>query len=506
MYFVNKRWSALLFGAIISGIVFSFASCKKINASTELGRGLLPPLDNVTTFDTSLTVEAYNGLFTLGGTDPLLEDSTYSYYFDEQFLGRITNDPLFGNTDARMFLELKPPSYKFFFHNTPDSLHIDSVVLVLDYVETYGDSTVPQTVNVYEIDQSSDFILDTSYFVRKNDFTYSNLLGGRTFRPEELNDSVKVYDDTTARQLRIRLSDAFGQRLLMYDTLGGVTDAYSSDSLFRTKFKGFALQSFTGNAIMGFNLQGDNTKLAIYYKDDNGGASVDKWDTAVAYFPFKISSSFGLQASASANLILRDYNGTSLLAAQGGTTPDQYVYIQSNPGSFATIKIPGLANLSNRVIHRAELVVEEAYHPSDAVLPPPIRLYLDAYDTTYAAFRSIPYDLIYDPSTGVVNYGSFGADPVNTVDASGNIVKIWHFNISRYVQHAITNKEALYNLRLYAPFEIINRYGTPPNPEVLVKFPVNPTIAKGRVRAIGNTGPFDPNPHRMRLHIVYSKL
>ena len=52
---------------------------------------------------------------------------------DDQILGNISNDPLFGKTNAKMFLELKPESYPWSFSEVynKDSLYIDSVVLVL---------------------------------------------------------------------------------------------------------------------------------------------------------------------------------------------------------------------------------------------------------------------------------------------------------------------------------------------------------------------------------------
>ena len=39
---------------------------------------------------------------------------------------------------------------------------------------------------------------------------------------------------------------------------------------------------------------------------------------------------------------------------------DNFVYIQTSPGSYATLKIPGLTGLSNRIIHRAELIMDQA--------------------------------------------------------------------------------------------------------------------------------------------------
>ena len=485
---MNRRQLALLLGAIITSFVILFSACKKINSSTELGTGLIPGVDNITTFDTTIDVQAFNDTF------GIVNDSTRFSYTDEAFLGRINSDPIFGKTDARLFFELKPSTYKFAFANKSDSLFLDSVVLILDYHDSYGDTTVQQTINVYELDQSNSFKPDSVYLIRENNFTYSNLLGSKTFVPNTLSDSVRVFLDTTKNQLRIRLNNSFGTRLLNYDSTG-TSGAYSSDSVFRTFFKGFVLQSMnTGNAVMGFDLSGVNTKLGIYYKYYAGGVS--NIDTTVTYFTF---TSF----SSSANYIKRDYSGTPVAAAAKVITPAPFVYIQNTPGTFAVIKIPVLSGLNNRVIHRAELIAEEAYDPSDITFPVPAYLFLDAYDPSISRYRTIPYDFTIDPSTGTSNLGSFGAFPVNAVDGSGNPIKVWHFNISRYVQHLLTSGQPpLYDLRLYSPFITPVQYGLPTEATSIINLPVNPTMVKGRVRLAGGT----PGPQRMKLRIVYSKL
>jgi hypothetical protein len=305
-----------------------------------------------------------------------------------------------------------------------------------------------------------------------------------------------VYKDTTANQLRIRLDDAFGQRLLSYDTVG-LGGGYSSDSSFRTMFKGFALESTAGNAIMGFDLTGVNTKLAIYYKDDNGDLAPEKWDTLVRYFSFAENA-----RSASANFIKRDYSGTALEAAVGGTIPDDFVYIQNTPGSFATIKIPGLAGLNNRLVHRAELIMEQVYHVSDTIFPA-ANLYLDAYDTTEKKFRTIPYDVSFDAS-GNSNLGSFGVSPFLAKDGAGNTIKTWRFNLTRYVQHVVNDTETAYDLRLFAPLYISELY-KPAGFGSSVQtgnIPVNQAAGKGRVRLGGGNHP----TQKMKLRIVYSKI
>jgi hypothetical protein len=501
---VKNKHTALSFIAIITMFAIVFSSCRKINESTELGGGLIPPVDNINTFDTSLTVQAFQNFFGSGN------DSQYLAKNELYYLGKITNgDQFFGQTDARLFLELKPPFYKYSFANrTLDSLSIDSVVLVLDYVESYGDTNTAQTVNVYELDQSNGnkFRSDSSYLIRENRLTYSNLLGSKTFFPRNLKDTVKAYQDTTVNQLRIRLNPNFGTRLLSYDSTGN--GAYGSDSLFKDKFKGFALQSMgSGNAVMGFDLTGVNTKLAIYYRYQKRVIStVPQEDTTVSYFTFSGNS-------AAANYIQRDYTGSAALGALlNGNTPDPIVYIQGSPGTFANIRIPGLSTLSNRVIHRAELIAEQLYDISDSTFRRPDFLYLDASDpliTTNKKFRSIPFDLVFDsPEFGQPNnLGVFGVAPVTTTDVAGNKVSVWKFNISRYVQHIFTQTRPLYDLRLYAPFIVNNKYEyTTKEATSTSIFQLNPTIVKGRVRLIGNNGTNDNNPRRMRLRIIYSKL
>jgi hypothetical protein len=484
---VKKSQFAFRFAILIISISILFSACRKINEATELGGDLIPVVDNITTFDTTLTVETYNGIF------DVLNDSTLLNESGTHFLGRISNDPVFGVTNATIFLELKPSFYKYSFANKPDSLHIDSVVLILDYVETYGDTTVPQSVNVYEIDQLSSFKFDSTYRVSQNSFTFSNLLGSKTFLPSTLNDSVFAKFDTTKNQLRIRLSDLFGQRLLNYDSTS--TGAYFNDSAFRTKFKGFAIEpSGGGNALTAFNLLGANTKLAIYYRDDNGDSP--KQDTLLTFFNFTAFS-------ASANYITRAYQ-PNIISAANSAAQDDLVYIANTPGTFATIKIPGLSGLSNRVVHRAELIMEQVYDASDTFFPVPNSLMLDAYDPAISKFRTIPYDMVTDGQGALTPY-YFGGLPFNGLDAAAKPIKIWRFNISRYLQHVVTQTLPVYDLRVFSPYYVLDQYGIPgKNADVPGLVNVNPTVAKGRVKLHG--GSPATNPQRMRLRIIYSKL
>lgn len=468
---------------LITAILFStslFFSCRKINDATTLGGDLVPVVDNVTTFDTTLSVETYDDLF----TD--LTDSTRLGSGATHWTGYISNDPLFGKTNAVSYFELKPATfpYVFDFKNKDSILHLDSVVLVMGYRKTYGDSTSPVNLTVYGINPVSPFTVDSAYLVRSNSFMLGSVLGTRSgILPYTLDDSIKTFRDTTARQLRIRLNNSFGQQLLNYDT----TNAYKSDSLFRTYFRGFAVvPSATGNAVIGIGL--DSSKLAFYYHYKNGAIT----DTAsVTYFTFNTSS-------AHANLVQRDYTGSQLLSYQGGTSQDNLVFLQNTPGSFATVKIPALKTLSNRIVHRAELIMEQVYDPSDNTFAMPTYLFLDAFDTAKQHYRTIPYDFTIDASN-TYNTAVFGMIPKDTFDVGHNPIKIWRFNITRYVQNFLNGKEPLFDFRLTTPY-LLQELLQGSNQEVTLSF--NPDILEGRVRLGGGNHP----TQRMKLRIIYTKI
>ena len=503
---VKNFVSALTFGIVFTG-VFHLVSCKKINDATFLGNDLIPAVDNVTTFDTTVNVEAYNGLFTLGGTDPLTEDSTLIGRGAEHFVGYIGNDPLFGKTKCSLYLELKPQIFPntFDFKKIDSLKAFDSVVLILGYTRTFGDTNTAISLNVKEMSQTSDFRFDTNYLIRTNTFTYGQTLSSNSISngtavvsaiilPSTLNDSVHAFKDSAnINQVRIRLLNSFGMRLLQFDSA-----TYATDSAFRTHFKGFAIiPDQVGNAVIGVDLLSANTKLALYYHYKNGPVTDT---TVVTYFPFT-------GTCAHANLVERDYAGTPLLASQGGTAPDNFVYLQNTPGSFATIKMPNLQLVSNRTVHRAELIMEQVYDPSsDNIFSVPDDLFLDAYDTVQKKYRTIPYDLSFDAS-GNLNKETFGMVGKKADDGSGNIVTVWKFNITRYVQNYLTRRDSLYNLRVFAPFQVDDLYriaSSTGSTDINQVFNPNPLIVAGRVRLAGGT-PIN-NPHRMRLRIIYSKL
>lgn len=478
MYITKIRFASVCI------LVFSFLNfhCTKIDTTT-IGAGLIPAVDNVNTFDTVLTVIANN-------FDTVSTDCANVYPSENHVLGYIGNDQYFGTTIASIFTQFSAPNFPFFFPASAPDLKLDSVVLVLSYRTFYGDTTLPQKVNVYRFDSS--FVFDSSTCSQK---IYNPLLlGSAIFTPQSLNDTARGFNDTSANELRIRLNDAFGQDILATDT-----SRFATDSLFRDFLKGFAIvpdAAFGGNALTYYNLVDTNSKLALYFRYSKD-AVVDS--PVVQNFRFT-------STTASANNIIRNHSGSEIESNTSHPEPgDNFIYIQTTPGTYAELKIPGLNLLSNRIIHRAELVMDQAYSAStnDEYLTAPDILYLQIKDTG-STLKPIPCD--FNTSTGTPNLGTFGGVRATAKDNSGNNISRYTFNITRYVQKIVTNKNTNYTLKLSAPDYIINStaYIDECNQTVSSYNYAANYLAAGRVKLVGGNS---LNPLAgMRLRIIYSKL
>lgn len=464
-------------------------ACTRID-TTRLGSGLLPAVDNVNTFDTVLEVQSDNLLMT---------DTSRAFSNDDMAVGYISDDPEFGQTVAEMYFNITAAAgaaYPFVFKDSIKG--IDSVVLSLDYKGAYGDTVAPQTYRVFEIGNSSGF-KDSTYYLKNAAFRpLGTQVGSKTVSFKDLNDSIAISraPDTPriVNVMRIKLNNSLGQKLVDIDT-----NAYKKDADFRALFRGLAVIPDTnnsGNGLAYFNLE-DRTrsKLIVYYRVGRAG----KIDTTFA--------EFNHDTIGQANLIRRKPAGNYAAFLNNGNPVDDQVYIQTTPGSYASLKIPGLATLSNRVIHRAELRVTRLPTPSDTKFPEPILLFLDAETTDRDSAYTIQNDFLLSPVTGTLgryvgNFDVFGGQLKNNM---------YKFTLTRYVQGIITRKEPNQTLRLYAPFEPAPYFVPPgrfadytPSSLSILSFGVIDQPARGRVVLRGGNAP-DPSK-KLQLYIIYSKI
>lgn len=467
-------------------IVFLFASCTKID-TTSVGSGLIPGVDNIHTFDTTLDVIATN-------YDAYTECDSVSF-LDLHALGIIDNNPLFGKSLANIYLELKPAVFPFKLpaHDTL-SMVVDSVVLVLKYDHSYGDTLTPQKVQVYEVSDKMKY--DSAYKTCTLIFHEPDLLGEASYVPARLRDSIHGFKENDANQLRIRINNNWGT-----DFINNVSK-FSSDSAFKEYFKGFALvadEATGGEALNYFSLRSSSTRLSIYVRSKKDTTK----DTSMINLTFNHSDLSNI--SASANYIKRDRATSEITQHLSQPTEgDSLIFIQTAPGSYALLKIPGLSSFPNSVIHRAALIAEQVYDPAVQQFQPPGMLFLQAEDPDKPGkYTPMPCDF----SLGQLqtNFSYLGGFPEKVENGNGNAVSRYTFNISRYMQSIVTRKLANSTLKLSAPFYIYNdtaytdrcnQFITPFNP-----YRMN-HIADGGVKLNGSV----QGPTRIRLYIVYSKL
>lgn len=476
----------LLFIVFLVSGVFILSNCTKIKG-TDIGLGLIPTADNVSTFDTTIDV-IVNNYLTPDSSLPLI-NADINGDRGKYILGYISNDQRFGKTAASIFLEYKPDSYPFAFENSSDSLYLDSVVVALSWKGTYGDTNAIQSVSVYRMTEKLK--ADSAYYTNKQ-VDYGDLLGSKSFAPNILNDSLHLYGQNINNQLRIRLNDQFGRNLLDIDTLGNTP--FKSDSLYRAFFNGFAFVPQTsgagsnGNALMSFAVNDTSTYLRVYYRYSMNGQIDTSFKT------FKMNNGI---LGAATNYIKRDYTGSELsqhtsVKPQG----DSLIYIQAAPGTYAQLKIPALdvfkAKKGNVMVHLAEIKLEEAITPGHSnVLTAPNYLYLDILDTT--ASKHIPF---LNDAFANYSYNPLLAGGINKIisDSQNKLVSEYRMNITRHVQSIITKNSPNFPLRLAAPYK--KTYV-----DYQITFALNDLAGGGVV--LGGT---NHSSKKVKLRIVYTKL
>ncbi len=476
-------------------IGFVLSACTRI-ASSEIGLGLLPASDSFNTKDTILDVE------TETADRP---DSLRVYGSDNNVVGNISNDPIFGTTTASMYFQLKPSYFPFALTGNKDSIIVDSAVLILSYKGFYGDSTKPVTFNLRRISASTPLLVDTSYASNYpevyNIQTDATMANPYTLDFAHVGDSIKNKFELANNQIRIPLNKTFRD---LFTKVFDTNTAYKTDTTLRQYFPGFALTttaSSNNNVLVVINLLDTNTKLGLYYTT-NSSTTVGARDTVVDYFKFTTYD------NAYANFIKRNRSGSEV-AKHYGIAKDSLVYVQTSPGTMVKIKVPGLKNFANKIIHRAELIAEQVptSNPSsfESKWIAPEYLFLGAYDSATKSIRNVPND--YQGTVNSAQFARFGGRVIYKTLLGFDNVATYNFNISRYMQGVVSRKDSIFDLRIMAPVNDSIKY-VPPYPYNLsagvdyISRAVANQAAIGRVRLGGGSH----SKFRMRLHVYYSDL
>lgn len=477
----KNQYNSAVTGILI--LLFFAIGCTKIDTTT-LGENLIPPVDNIHTFDTTYNIIAVN------------YDSTHCDTIvptTNQPIGLISNDPLFGKTTARVYVEMKPDYFPYSFPTADaNTIEIDSAVMVLQYSHSFGDTNQLQKINIYQLSDSFD-ITSNYTSCRVLGYDSSLLLGQASFYPSNLKDSVHAYNEEAANQLRIPVSTFFARKFI-----DDSAQIFRSDNDFKNYFKGFALvpdQSTGGQALNYFDFTTSRLSLYIRYKE--GGNA----DTTVVNMG--VTSGF----SALSNSIVHDYSSAEISNhLSRPANGDSLIFIQTSPGTYALLQIPALTGLSNRVINKAEIIVDQVYSANSLndVFAPPQNLYVEAKDSSISPDEYIPIPCDFTANELQTNFQYMGGQIIPTTNSSGQRIFEYHLNITRYLQSIVTQGRQNLTLKLSAPYFINNQStyvdwcGQGIQPFTFLRN----DVGDGRVMLNGTNN----TPTHIRLHVVYSTL
>jgi len=391
---------------IIAGVaLFLLLSCKK---ASDIGSNLLGDDDLFLTYTDTFTIIAQSDYDSTIRSDR----TVYSY------LGHI-DDPYFGKSEATVFTQFTLLTK---FKDTIAPVTLDSIILYLQYDKFNGDSTFPQSFNVYK---SLETPLTGDIYYSDQDFLAGDLIGsvsGVTF-----SANGKYYFDPkdtvgTAGIIRIPLTTAFGNELINQALLGNL----AKDSLFKNFLPGMIIKPAGGNGkgMAQIDLRSVSTKFTLYYKNkDNDTLKVD--------FPTALTTFWH-------DRYMHDYSGAPATAniKTSAAAGDATTLVQGQAGIKTLLSLPTISSIGKVAVNKAELEIYQIYDPGTTNLPAPKYLYAHSRDDAGKYSNISDFGLI--ATFGVGYYSK--QDTI--IDNMSRKVLKYTINISDYLQDVISGKIA----------------------------------------------------------------
>lgn len=339
--------------------LFIFNSCK--DDLNNVGIGIQPEEDFLTvTLDTlEFNVSMYRA-------DSL--SVTQGVVFPQ--IGTYT-DPDFGVTKNVFYTQFDLPGANLDLGN-PDSLEVDSVVLVVTTTQRHYGSLIPQEMLISEL--AEDYFEDSTYYSNTN----LAVLGGNLIAPgSELttvsNAGLFTYGDSIYSEINFKLDNALGDRFL--DQSGETP--FNSDEDFQEFFKGVSLESVSEDgALISIFPSASNAGIFVYYRD-NGVVL----DTLSVFFPMNNESSFSATT--------HDYSSTTFGDFSTPISGAENIYLQGVEGVLAGVEISNIATLETTdlsAVNRAELIIPVVPNSTLNYSPPSVIYLLANYTAEESEF------------------------------------------------------------------------------------------------------------------------
>lgn len=327
-------------------------------------------------------------------------------------------DNVFGATTANIYTQLRLSENNVDFGSNPIC---DSIVLTLDYSGFYGDSTSTQTFRIFEV--TDDMYYDSTYYSNDTLDVNQNEIGIIT-KSFNLVDSTYYNGVLTRPHLNLPLNKSFGDKIL---AKSGQTELTDNES-FKDFIKGILISVDKVNSDGGIayiNLMSSLSTLSLYYHNNN--------DTLVYKFAINefcsYFSSFNHYSYNDANL---DFKSQVVM---GDTTlGNKTLYIQSLGGVKTKFYFPYLYEITKNgpiAVQNAELLISVKSGTTTDYEP--------VYGLAVVKLDSVGKpQFINDYFEGSAYFGGdFNSSRNN-----------YSFNLNRYIQSIISNKENQYGLEL----------------------------------------------------------
>lgn len=398
-----------------------------------------------TAFEGSLIDAVYTDTISITASTVLAKDSIIGYQRGNLLAGTFSND-IFGTTTANAYVAIGPSGGSFVANSRPDS-----VVLVLDYDEYYGDTTENYTVEVHELTKA--FAIDKTYYTNNNnELTYSpDVLGAATFIPAPKRKTI-IKDAKTGEEkkfsipVRIKLNNELGQRIMALPaaTLSNTTE-------FSKTFKGIVLSPGANtNSALGFTPGADSTYLRIYYTSEGKKQKYDlpiigNYDVPIPGSNDRLNQiSSDLSGSKLASL---KKSGDSIASAAAGDE----AYLQESTGIVTKLTFPYLnhfrekLNIKDLAVNRAELLIPVKEQPipvkeDNFYLPSPFAYLVETNKTNrILKTNGVPRILREDPLVSATS-----KEPQAAALRYDKTKKAYVVNITKYVQDLIYNRQSAF--------------------------------------------------------------
>ncbi len=320
-----------LLAALFLALTAAFAACEK--PEQRIGLDVQPEDD--------LLNLMYTDTFSISALT-VKEDSIKT---DELSLSLAGNyiDPVLGNIQSSFATHLRLPTNNVDFGNLAD-LALDSVVLSLAYEGSVYGNTNDQTWSVKEL--AEVIYVDSSYYSNREVLLGEELIDP-AFATQEINldDWIQVEPDSLIPQLRLRLQNSFGQRILD----ASATSDLANNDAFVQFIKGVHVSSSTADAgVIRFDVINAASKLTLYYRN-----TVEE-DT------LQFSLNINADCARFTNFNL-DYSSGPLSGIENNPINGDVVnYVQAGGGVKTKLEFPGLLALNEfeqRTINSAILLI-----------------------------------------------------------------------------------------------------------------------------------------------------